>query len=524
MATSVLPKPTSPHTRRSIGFGRQQVLAHRVDGGLLVRRFLEGEPGGEGFVVDLRVLEGIALARGAAGVDVEQFCSHVAHLLGGLALGFLPGFRAELVQWRQGVVAAGIAGDQMQAGDRHVEFGLVSVLQQEEFLRLAFDFEGDQPLIAADPMIDMHHRRAFAQLGEVLDDVVAAVATLLAPPALHDALAEQRAFRDQGDFVQQQAFVERGDGDRQALLAGEEPAPAFDFLRAQLQARQQLQQHFAAPRGLGGEQHAPRKAVEELAQLAQWLAGLGFDRQFRQGLRREALAADAGFHVLLAGNHARPQLEPGEAVFHRHEQLGRRQQRALGVDAALLVAIAHVIPELLGGLLDAGQGKHLAVFGQIVEEGCRLLIEKRQVVFDTGGRDAGGQVLVDRAAAEVDVETLAETCAEAGDRFLFQRKFPGWQQTDRLHLVDGALILRIESAQGFDLVIEQVDTVGQGAAHGEQIDQRATHGKLAMFVDRVHAAIAGRFQTQAHLLDIQLLPNIQHQARTEQKALGRQPV
>ena len=52
----------------------------------------------------------------------------------------------------------------------------------------------------------------------------------------------------------------------------------------------------------------------------------------------------------------------------------------------------------------------------------------------------------------------------------------------------------------------------------EQIDQRATHGELAMFVDRVHAAIAGRFQTQAHLLDIQLLPNIQHQARTEQKA------
>ena len=141
------------------------------------------------------------------------------------------------------------------------------------------------------------------------------------------------------------------------------------------------------------------------------------------GLRREALAADARLHVLLAGNHARPQLESGEAVFHRHEQLGRRQQRALGVDAALLVAIAHVIPELLGGLLDAGQ-ENTAVFGQIVEEGCRLLIEKRQVVFDTGGRDAGGQVSVDRAATEVDVETLAETCAEAGDRFLFQRKFP----------------------------------------------------------------------------------------------------
>ncbi|MNF88120.1 hypothetical protein D3C84_706060 [compost metagenome] len=45
-----------------------------------------------------------------------------------------------------------------------------------------------------------------------------------------------------------------------------------------------------------------------------------------------------------------------------------------------------------------------------------------------------------------------------------------------------------------------------------------------MFVDGVHATVAGGFQAQPHLVDIQLLADVQHQAGTQQEAGRRQAV
>lgn len=177
-------------------------------------------------------------------------------------------------------------------------------------------------------MIDVHHRRTFAQLGEVFDHrIVVCVGAFLAATALHHALTEQWAFgnQSQGRVVQQQAFVERGNGDRQALFASDKVRPAVDGFRSQLQAFEQFQQHFTTARGLGGKQHAAGEFVEETGQRRQRLSGLGFDGQVRQRLSREALAADTGFDVLLTGHHTGPALQARKAVFHRQEQLGRWQ-------------------------------------------------------------------------------------------------------------------------------------------------------------------------------------------------------
>ena len=131
-----------------------------------------------------------------------------------------------------------------------------------------------------------------AQLGEVLDHRVAAVAGLFPAPALHDALAEQRAFGDQGEcrMVQQQALVQRRDADRQACLAGEEGRPAVDFLGAQLQSGQQLQQDFPASGRFGAEQYAAGELLDEPAQ--------------RSG--SAALASIARFGSGRAGKRSRP--------------------------------------------------------------------------------------------------------------------------------------------------------------------------------------------------------------------------
>ncbi|MNO01720.1 hypothetical protein D3C81_2219470 [compost metagenome] len=62
---------------------------------MLVGGFFEREAGAEGRIVGFRVGKGIAFTGGTAGVDVEQLGRDVAHLFGGFALGFLPGFGAE---------------------------------------------------------------------------------------------------------------------------------------------------------------------------------------------------------------------------------------------------------------------------------------------------------------------------------------------------------------------------------------------------------------------------------------------
>jgi len=164
----------------------------------------------------------------------------------------------------------------------------------------------------------------------------------------------------------------------------------------------------------------------------------------------------------------------------------------------------------------------LRVLRQVIEQRRSLIEEQRQVVLDTGGRDAAAQVLEDRAAPEVDIEALAESRLEAGDRIFLQRKLSRRQQLDRFDLVDGALVFRVEGAQGFDFVVEQVDAIGQFAAHREQVDQRSAYGELAVLVNRIDVAIAAGFQARAHLFDIELLPDIQHQAAAEQKFGRRQ--
>ena len=116
------------------------------------------------------------------------------------------------MQWGQGIVAAGVAGDQVQVGHRYVELGALCIFQGQELGGLAFDFQGGQAQVTSHAVVDMHHWCTFAQFGEVLDDgIVGRLTTFFTTPALHHALAEQWALGDQGQawVIQQQAVVER---------------------------------------------------------------------------------------------------------------------------------------------------------------------------------------------------------------------------------------------------------------------------------------------------------------------------
>jgi len=177
---------------------------------------------------------------------------------------------------------------------------------------------------------------------------------------------------------------------------------------------------------------------------------------------------------------------------------------------------------MLRRVLDAWQGEHLGIARQVVEQGRGFIEKQWQVVLDAGRCNSAAQVLKNRAAAEVDIKALSKACLEAGHGVFLQGELACRQQSHRFDLVDRALVFRIEGAQGFDFVVEQVDPVGQFAAHREQVDQCAANGEFAVFVDRIDAAITAGLKPGAHLLHVQLLADIQDQAAAEQKFGRRQ--
>ena len=83
-----------------------------------------------------------------------------------------------------------VATDQVQRRHGHIEFRCASVLKSQEFGILAIGIDGLQTSIAADTVIQMHHRVADAQLGQALDDEVSIALLFIAPTSLRDSITE----------------------------------------------------------------------------------------------------------------------------------------------------------------------------------------------------------------------------------------------------------------------------------------------------------------------------------------------
>jgi len=149
------------------GLAGLQIEQHRFDGGGLVGGLLEIETGGERFVVVVSELEGVAFARGALRIDVQQFGGGVAHLLHGAALGLVPRAAAQLVQRRSFRRAAAVSADNVQLRDGHIKLVLARIFQHQKFILAFAEIEIHQAPITRDTMLLMHHRVADFELGQV---------------------------------------------------------------------------------------------------------------------------------------------------------------------------------------------------------------------------------------------------------------------------------------------------------------------------------------------------------------------
>ncbi len=137
---------------------------------------------------------------------------------------------------------------------------------------------------------------------------------------------------------------------------------------------------------------------------------------------------------------------------------------------------------------------------QVVEERAGAVEEERQVVLDSRRGDAVRDVLVDRRLRRIALERLAEPGAEAAPRRVVERELARRQQAHLVHLVDRALGVDVERAERLDLVVDEVDAVGERAAHRKEIDQAAADAVLAGRDDLGHVAVAGgrELGAQAH--------------------------
>jgi hypothetical protein len=247
----------------------------------------------------------------------------------------------------------------------------------------------------------------------------------------------------------------------------------------------------------------------------QRVVGTTIHLQRRQGRGRRTLGVGR-IGIRRQQLHPRERLHRCEELIEAQEQVGGRQQWTAAIAAQKVEARARVAPEALDRFRDVALQAHQGALRQIVGDDRGAIEEQREVVLDAGREHAVADVLVELAARGVALELLAEALPKMGARVLVRGKLACGQQPHLLDLVDGALRVDVEGANAVHFVVEEVDAVGQGAAHGEQVDQPAAEAELARGHDLRHVLVARQYQLLAQRLRRDGL------ALLEKEAVGRE--
>ena len=202
----------------------------------------------------------------------------------------------------------------------------------------------------------------------------------------------------------------------------------------------------------------------------------------------------------------------------------RRQQRALRIAAQQAIARLGVLPEALDRRTDFAVNAQRGIGGHVIGQGRGRVEEQRQVVFDAARREAVADVAVERRFRRVAFEYFAEAAAEARARRIVLRKLARRQQAHVGHRVERALAVDIEALDRLDFVVEQVDPVGQGAAHRKQVDQAAAHAVFARRDNLGDVLVAAERELRAQRVDVEFLALGEKERERRQIRRRRKPV
>ena len=221
-------------------------------------------------------------------VQVEQFGRRVARLARGAPPGAFPGAAAQLVQGRRLGRAAGVPTDQVQLRDRHVELVAAGVVELQELGHALALVEADQPGIAPDAMLLVHHRVADAHLGQVAQHVLGGGPPSAARAPAARLLRVELGLGDHGQRSPRQPEPgrERPGAQHPGCVRREEGGEIRDLRQPYPVIVEQLRDRLASAGALGEQQHPRARCAGgggEVDQRGERAFGAPVHRQGREG-------------------------------------------------------------------------------------------------------------------------------------------------------------------------------------------------------------------------------------------------
>ena len=137
-------------------------------------------------------------------------------------------------------------------------------------------------------------------------------------------------------------------------------------------------------------------------------------------------------------------------------------------------------------------GELLAVARQVVEKGCGVVVEKRQVVFEALRRLAVADLPVERAIDDFLAVMQTGVLPVAGAAGVGEVQLAARQDADALQSFQGALVGGSEGADAFHVVVHPFEADGVGGVHRIEINDVAARGIFALAADVVRAALIAR--------------------------------
>ena len=498
-ATSVLPKPTSPQIRRSIGRPAPSSLSTDIDGGLLVFGLLIGEAGAE-FVVGPRLRrQARRLAQLPLGRHLDQRARDLADALLHARLAGLPADAAETVELGAGLVRA-VARQELDVLDRQEQLVAARIVQLEAVVGGAGRLDGAQPDEAADAVIDVDHEIAGREAGDLGDEILRLAGAAARP---HQAIAENVLLADEGG------------------LGGLETAFEPEHRQPDLRGRQPQRRR---PRRHRSEIGEPVVGEHMAHALARAFAPQRDDHALARGLQahdmlRHRLEHVAAGLVALGGEIAS---RPGAGIDHRalalrHRKRGEPRQRRQGEPLAPLrlgqikplgrqrlveragAGLAERLPAGLEIVVDLVAAlarrvldlrlEHHGRARQVIEQRVEAGVEQRQPMLHPDMAAALAHRVVELIVGRRRPEGFHIAQAETPDGLGGELELGDRNQIERMQLIGGALALGIEAADRFQRVAEEVEPHRLGHAGRIEIDDAAAHRIVARLA---HGGGAGK--------------------------------
>ncbi len=168
-----------------------------------------------------------------------------------------------------------------------------------------------------------------------------------------------------------------------------------------------------------------------------------------------------------------------------------RRQRFIGCAAAGLIdgvfarleIIGDLRETLVGGLLGERLDRNRTSF-DVVEQGFEPFVKQRQPMLHAGMAAAFAHRLVKYVVRAGGAKSRDVAGAKQADRLRGELKLRHRHQVERTQFVGGALGLRIEAADRFQRVAEEIEPHRRVHAGREQVDDAAADGVIAGFAHR----------------------------------------